>query len=66
MTEIADRVDEADPTAAAATAFAVEQHGIDHINESECRGRPFDLFWIWFGANLIFTYVIDGAIIVVA
>ena len=34
MTEIADRVDEADPTPAAATAFAVEQHGIDHISES--------------------------------
>ena len=64
MTEIADRVDQADPTPAAATAFAVEQHGIDHISESERRGRPFDLFWIWFGANLIFTYVIDGAIIV--
>lgn len=47
-----------------ASAFAVEQHGIDHIAESERRGRPSDLFWIWFGANVIFTYVIDGAIIV--
>lgn len=45
-------------------AFEVEQHGIDHIPDSERRGRPFDLFWIWFGANVIFTYVIDGAIIV--
>jgi hypothetical protein len=47
-----------------ASAFAVEQHGIDHIAETERRGRPSDLFWIWFGANVIFTYVIDGAIIV--
>jgi NCS1 family nucleobase:cation symporter-1 len=44
--------------------FAVEQHGIDHIPDGDRRGRPFDLFWIWLGANVIFTYVIDGAIIV--
>jgi NCS1 family nucleobase:cation symporter-1 len=47
-----------------AGAFAVEQHGIDHIPDVDRRGRPFDLFWIWLGANVIFTYVIDGAIIV--
>lgn len=45
-------------------AFEVEQHGIDHIPVSERRGRPVDLFWIWLGANVIFTYIIDGAIIV--
>src|SRR5947209_3911378 len=45
-------------------AFEVEQHGIDHIPDADRRGRPFDLFWIWFGANVIFTYVIDGALIV--
>lgn len=45
-------------------AFEIEQHGIDHIPDGDRRGRPFDLFWIWFGANVIFTYVIDGAIIV--
>jgi len=45
-------------------AFEIEKHGIDHIPESERRGRPLDLFWIWFGANVIFTYIIDGAIIV--
>ena len=64
MTDIAERLHQAHPTPEAATAFSVEQHGIDHIGESERRGRPFDLFWIWLGANLIFTYVIDGAIIV--
>lgn len=64
MTDIAEGVKLAPPAAEASSAFAVEQHGIDHIGESERRGRPFDLFWIWFGANLIFTYVIDGAIIV--
>src|SRR4051812_19913109 len=45
-------------------AFEVETHGIDHIPESARQSRPFDLFWIWFGANVIFTYVIDGALIV--
>jgi purine-cytosine permease-like protein len=45
-------------------AFEVEQHGIDHIAESERRGRPLELFWIWLGANLIFTYVIDGVLVV--
>lgn len=52
------------PEEAGSRAFEVEQHGIDHIPEHDRRGRPFDLFWIWFGANVIFTYVIDGAIIV--
>ncbi|MCW2902081.1 MAG: cytosine or purine or uracil or thiamine or allantoin permease [Streptosporangiaceae bacterium] len=52
------------PEAAGNRAFEVEQHGIDHIPDNDRRGRPFDLFWIWFGANVIFTYVIDGAIIV--
>src|SRR3954451_24927596 len=45
-------------------AFEVETHGIDHIPEAARRSRPFDLFWIWFGANVIFTYVVVGAIIV--
>jgi NCS1 family nucleobase:cation symporter-1 len=48
----------------AGKAFEVEQHGIDHIPDGARRGRPFDLFWIWLGANVIFTYVIDGAIVV--
>src|SRR5689334_8658934 len=45
-------------------AFEVEQHGIDHIADSQRRGRPFELFWIWLGANVIFTYIIDGALVV--
>jgi NCS1 nucleoside transporter family len=45
-------------------AFEVEQHGIDHIADSQRRGGPFELFWIWLGANVIFTYIIDGALVV--
>src|SRR5919206_1523893 len=61
-----DGTERGTPAAADASnrAFEVEQHGIDHIPDSARRGRPFDLFWIWFGANVIFTYVIDGALIV--
>ena len=46
------------------SAFQVEQHGIDMIPDSERHGRPRDLAWIWFGANVIFTYVIIGALVV--
>jgi NCS1 nucleoside transporter family len=51
-------------TAPESRAFEVEQHGIDHIGEEDRRGRPLELFWIWLGANLIFTYVIDGVLVV--
>jgi NCS1 nucleoside transporter family len=45
------------------SAFSVEQHGVDLIPDAERHGKPFELFWVWLGANVIFTYVIDGAII---
>lgn len=44
-------------------AFSVEQHGVDLIPDAERHGKPFDLFWVWLGANVIFTYIISGAII---
>ena len=37
-------------------AFEVEQHGIDHIADSQRRGGPFELFWIWLGANVMPTF----------
>ena len=45
-------------------AFSVEQRGVDIIPDAERHGRPFELFWVWFGANVIFTYIIDGAIVI--
>jgi nucleobase:cation symporter-1, NCS1 family len=67
MTDIAQRATEA-PTAEGYTgsdaAFSVESHGIDVIPDAERHGKPSDLFWVWLGANIIFTYIIDGAIIV--
>src|ERR671933_2081979 len=36
----------------AASALGVEANGINVIAEEERRGRPRDLFWPWFGANV--------------
>src|SRR6195952_5571414 len=39
-------------TSAQAPRVAVETNGINVIAESERKGRPADLFWPWFGANV--------------
>lgn len=44
--------------------FQVEGHGIDPIPDAERHGSAKDLFWLWFGSNLTFTYVINGALAV--
>lgn len=44
--------------------FRVETHGIDPIPEEDRHGSAMDLFWLWFGSNLTFTYVINGALAV--
>ncbi|MFD8288516.1 purine-cytosine permease family protein [Streptomyces lavendulae] len=44
--------------------FRVETHGIDPIPDAERHGGAMDLFWLWFGSNLTFTYVINGALAV--
>ncbi|MFG2893445.1 purine-cytosine permease family protein [Streptomyces sp. NPDC048248] len=44
--------------------FRVERHGIDPIPDDERHGGAKDLFWLWFGSNLTFTYVINGALAV--
>jgi purine-cytosine permease-like protein len=33
-------------------ALAVEGNGINVISDAERKGRPVDLFWPWFGANV--------------
>ena len=43
-------------------AFAIETHGIDAIPASDRHGSPRELFSVWFAANVIFNYVISGAI----
>ncbi|GAA2673164.1 purine-cytosine permease family protein [Streptomyces lunalinharesii] len=44
--------------------FKVETHGIDPIPDDERHGSARDVFWLWFGSNLTFTYVINGALAV--
>ena len=44
-------------------AFAVEQHGIDHIPETERRGSPVDLAWLWAGANINVPYIVLGGLL---
>ena len=48
----------------ATNTFAVEQKGIDLINESERHGKASDLFWMWLGSNLNIFYVVNGALII--
>ncbi|WP_407285313.1 purine-cytosine permease family protein [Streptomyces sp. BP-8] len=50
--------------AATDEVFRVETHGIDPIPDDERHGSAKDLFWLWFGSNLTFTYVINGALAV--
>ena len=46
-------LDEGRPdSAAAAPGFAIELNGLNTIHESERKGRPRDLFWPWFAANV--------------
>ncbi|MEU0375017.1 cytosine permease, partial [Streptomyces sp. NPDC006283] len=51
-------------TVAADCVFQVETHGIDPVPDEERHGSAKDLFWLWFGSNLTFTYVINGALAV--
>ncbi|MET3564843.1 purine-cytosine permease-like protein [Leifsonia sp. 563] len=44
--------DAPDTRSGAASAFDVELNGLNTIHESERKGRPRDLFWPWFGANV--------------
>ncbi|WP_030624633.1 purine-cytosine permease family protein [Streptomyces sclerotialus] len=44
--------------------FRVETHGIDPIPDEDRHGGAKDLFWLWFGSNLTFTYVINGTLAV--
>jgi len=43
---------------------AFEQRGIDYIPQSERRGKPIDLSWMWAGALFNVEYVVYGALIV--
>ncbi|MDQ1584409.1 MAG: nucleobase:cation symporter, family [Microbacteriaceae bacterium] len=44
--------DAPDTAPAAVAGFGVELNGLNTIHESERKGKPRDLFWPWFGANV--------------
>ncbi|MHB1527649.1 MAG: purine-cytosine permease family protein [Candidatus Dormibacteria bacterium] len=44
-------------------AFRIETNGINVIPDADRNGRPRDLFWIWFGANIGILALTYGAII---
>ena len=50
MTQVVD--DSAGFAAATSGALHVEANGINVITENERKGRPSELFWPWFGANV--------------
>lgn len=41
----------------------IERNGINVIAESERKGRPADLFWPWFAANISVLGVSYGAFV---
>ena len=43
--------------------FSVEQNGINLIPDSERRGGPRGLMWVFGGANLVLVNVIVGALL---
>src|SRR5947209_7817669 len=44
--------------------WGIETNGINPIPDSERHGSAFDLFWIWFAANISVLAIVYGAIIV--
>jgi nucleobase:cation symporter-1, NCS1 family len=49
---------------AADALWRVEQYGLDIIPERDRHGGPFELFWVWMGANIILTYIISGSVLI--
>src|SRR6059036_324987 len=44
--------------------WSVEQNGINPISQEERHGKPFELFWVWFAANIGILGVVYGAILI--
>ncbi len=43
--------------------WMIELHGIEPIEEEERHGSPFELFWIWFAANIGILGIVYGGIL---
>ncbi|MGO8947300.1 MAG: purine-cytosine permease family protein [Ktedonobacterales bacterium] len=43
--------------------WSVELHGIDPVSDQDRHGKPVELFWIWFAANIGILGIVYGAIL---
>lgn len=43
--------------------WSIELHGIDAISDEERHGTPFELFWVWFAADIGILTVVYGGIL---
>ncbi|MBV9817165.1 MAG: cytosine permease [Solirubrobacterales bacterium] len=57
-------LDSADHAGGVADEPAFERRGIDYIPDTERRGGPVDLMWMWAGALFNVEYVVYGALII--
>ncbi|MBX5448449.1 purine-cytosine permease family protein [Thermogemmatispora sp.] len=46
--------------------WAIELHGIEPIGDDERHGRPTELFWVWFAANIGILGIVYGGILTAA
>jgi purine-cytosine permease-like protein len=44
--------------------WANELHGIEPVEDEERHGRPFELFWVWFAANIGILGIVYGGMLV--
>ena len=60
---MASRIDTSSTLATTGTALKVEANGLNVIGDAERKGRPSDLFWPWFGANVSVLGLSYGAFV---
>src|SRR5215469_15093052 len=48
---------------AADQVWAIELRGIEPVTDQDRHGRPFELFWVWFAANIGILGIVYGAIL---
>jgi NCS1 family nucleobase:cation symporter-1 len=52
------------PEPAPDATWRIEQHGINVIPERDRHGHPRELFSVWLAANVVLTYIISGALLI--
>src|SRR5271165_6922407 len=46
--------------------WTIELRGIEPVSDQDRHGRPFELFWVWFAANIGILGIVYGAILTAA